>query len=151
MAAPNPLPPEPSTPDLVAEINTWVFANFGWYGLIALATLSLLFAAWWNWDKLKTLPGFRSLVNRPKQQPIPRADPAKFSILLAHLEHDSNDEQRSLVMQTLAEFAGIQVLDLDRQIAPKAADVGEVERLGHDQARGYLVEAQARWCCGARC
>ncbi len=144
MAAPNPLPPENSTPNLVAEINTWLFSNFGWFGPIALAAVSTLFAAWWNWDKLKTLPGFRSLVNRPKQQPIPRADPAKFSILVARLEHDSNDEQRRLVMQSLAEFAGIQVLALDRQIAPEATDVGAAERLGHDLARGYLVAAQAQ-------
>lgn len=144
MDTPNPLPPEPSTPDLAAEINAWFFASFGWTGLIVIAVASSLIYVWRNWEELQKLPGIRFLVNRPTQQPIPRADPAQFSILVARLEHDSNDEQHRLVLQTLSEFAGIQVLALDRQIAPEAADAGAAERFGHDQARSYLVVAQAQ-------
>jgi len=144
VAAPNPLPPEHSTPDLVAEIKAWFFAIFGWSGLIVIAVASSLIYVWRNWEELQKLAGIQFFVNRLKQQPIPRADPTQFSILVARLEHDSDDEQRRVVMQSLSEFSGIQVLALDRQITPEAADAAEGERLSHDLARSYLVAARAQ-------
>lgn len=150
MAAPNPLPPDNSTPDLPAKSKARRFVQgrlvataFVTTFIIALVTAFATDAGGWAWDKLKNQPIVWAVVNSFKQ-PIPRADPSRFSILVARLEHDSDDEHHRLVMQSLNEFKGIQVRDLGQQIAPESADAGVVERLGHDQARRHLVEFQAQ-------
>jgi len=75
--------------------------------------------------------------------PIPKADPNRFSILVAHLENDTNREYDRLIVEALKEFEGIQVLALDRTIPLEGPVPEEAEKGGHESARRYLKQSGA--------
>ncbi len=93
---------------------------------------------------LELIPGASSIYNR--LHPIPKADPARFSIALAHLQNDDGQNMEGFIARALKNFdrpLGIQFLQFDRTINLKdQSDTSE--RAGHEQARRYLKDSGAQ-------
>ncbi len=124
-------------------VREWIHRRFGRRGLIVLALIGFVAAAWIYREDIKALPGISTLLDYLFQDSIPQADPARFSVLVAHLENDANDEHRRLIIETIREFTGVQALRLDRTI-PLGGSIPEVvESEGHERARAYLSESGA--------
>jgi len=75
--------------------------------------------------------------------PIPKADPHRFAIALAHLAHDSSHEVERLTIESVRDLAGVQILRFDRTISAEGPIPEESEREAHDMARGLLRESSA--------
>src|SRR6266568_3146393 len=58
------------------------------YGRRVLIVGFVLYLLWsnWNWSTVKDLPGVSTVVKWWSQAPLPKADPRRFAIALAHLE-----------------------------------------------------------------
>jgi hypothetical protein len=113
--------------------------------VIAVMTAGGLIA--WHWDKVKGLPGVSALVSRISgleiwQQRLPLADPERFSVAIAHLEHDQDQQYETLLIEVLKDFTGegktVQILRFDRTVSLSGTKPEESEQAGHDQARRYL-------------
>lgn len=132
---------EDGKPPSPGEIfRKWVYSRFGVnWGFVVLILLVAASYAFMNWDKVKTWPG----VIYATRERIPSADHNRFSVLIAHLEKDTNHEHELLIVEALKEIEGIQVLSLDRTIPLKGAVPEEMEKRGHEEARNYLRKSGA--------
>ena len=117
----------------------WIAIRFGWVGLVVLACLGI----WWQRDHIIVLPGVAPLVARVADMGLPKAEPGKFNIALAHLEGDDKHEMERLIRESLAEFPNVATLSFDRLIASKQGSTDKDERDGHEQARRLLNAANA--------
>lgn len=139
---------EPPSADLKKLIEQWVSNHLGVKGTIALAMLLALGAIWWNWEKIRKLPGVVGFLDRRTRRPkplapLPKATAGRFTIAVAHLEGDQNGEQERLLVTALEEFGLVQVLLFDRIIAAQGRSVEETVKAGHEQARTLLAESNA--------
>jgi len=75
--------------------------------------------------------------------PLPKADPRRFAIGLAHLIHDDRQELERLVVESLRDLAGIQILQFDRTLSAEGAVPEASERDAHEMARALLHESMA--------
>jgi hypothetical protein len=118
-------------------------------GLRGAAIVVLLLIAGWqivsHWESVKTLPVISSVVKWKSEDSLPHADPHRFAIALAHLEHDKDHHYEDLIIKDLMKnFASdsderaVQILQFDRTISLKGFQPEEGEKAGHDQARKYL-------------
>ena len=98
----------------------WLFLqisqHLGRSGLLIILTVFFLGFTYWNWNNVRTLPGIAQIVDHFSRWSIPTADPNRFSILVAHLQNDASNEQEHLIIESLKECEGIQVLSLGRTI-----------------------------------
>jgi|GWRWMinimDraft_9_1066018.scaffolds.fasta_scaffold00094_5 tetratricopeptide (TPR) repeat protein len=129
------------TPDLWEEVRAWAYAHYGSGGLAAIVVAGLIFYIWTHWGDVKKWPGAAWLIEYFTRQPVPKAEPARFSVMVARLADDEQGEYATLIAALLAEFQGIQILSLDRTIEMK--DAGENKTAGHMAARTYLEESGA--------
>ena len=123
-------------PELVRD---WVPQRFGLAGLIVLTCLGI----WWQWDQISALPGVEPLVARVADKALPKGEPGKFNVALAHLEGDDKHEMERLIRESLAEFPNVATLSFDRLITSKQGSTDKDERDGHEQARRLLNAANA--------
>jgi tetratricopeptide (TPR) repeat protein len=72
---------------------------------------------------------------------LPHADPSKFTVLVAELDHDEGNSARDAIVIALENTAGIVVDRLDTAIP--AGRTSEVEA-GHECARKYLKDSGAK-------
>ena len=77
------------------------------------------------------------------REPLPKTDPERFAVAVAHLENDENGELERLIVEDLEEFEGVQVLSVDRTIRLTGAAREQSEKRGHEEARRYLAETGA--------
>ena len=134
---------EEKVPALGDVVKAWSFRRFGVRGLVALALIPVAFFLWTEWDKVKTWPGLAPIMTYLTREPLPVADPKRFSVVVAHLEDDVDQQHERLIVRLLQDFEGIQVLALDRTIPVKGPVPEEREREGHQVARDYLKESHA--------
>jgi hypothetical protein len=111
---------EQDPPEIGKLIRQSIYRRFGLRGLVALALVGFALAAWTKWDDIRTLPGPATLLAYLSEDPVPKADPNRFAVLVARLENDGNDELQQLILQLMQPFGGVQVLRLDRTIAVDA-------------------------------
>jgi tetratricopeptide (TPR) repeat protein len=130
-------------PTLGELIQAQVFRRYGIPGIVLVAVLCAAFAVWTDWEKVEKIPGVSRLIEYVSRAAVPRADPTRFSVLIAHLANDREHQNEQLIVQLLQEFKGVQVLALDREISPASAILDEDEREGHALARRYLSESGA--------
>ncbi len=125
-------------------IYEFVFKNLGiCIGSILIILLFAIGLVWWKWGEIYKLPFVSSTISHLSRWSVPKADPNRFSILVAHLDNDTNREQELLTVEALKEFEGVQVLRLDRKISLEGPVPEEEEKNGHEKARGYLKESGA--------
>ena len=134
--------------DLKSLIVKWVVGHFGTRGIVLLAIATAIATAWWNWDKLRTLPGIAYFVNKrakrsQKLASLPTPDAGRFAVAEAHLENDTKPEQEDLVVASISESGAAQTLRFDRTITQQGANVEQDIKAGHEQARHLLAESGA--------
>lgn len=76
------------------------------------------------------------------QAPLPKADPQRFAVALAHLEHDKEQQYERLIRELLKDFEGVQLLQFDRTISLEGTQPEESEKKGHARARQYLKDSE---------
>jgi tetratricopeptide (TPR) repeat protein len=129
-------------PDPLAALKRLVHKYLGYGGFVIFLVLL------WALDKcafdLVRFPGVDTLVQRLTQKSLPRADPARFSVAVAHLSGDTpNYANENVLIQDLTELKGIKVLRFDRTIDLSAGNPEEAEKQGHLQAQSYLSQSGA--------
>ncbi|MFZ0887452.1 MAG: tetratricopeptide repeat protein, partial [Candidatus Binataceae bacterium] len=139
-------------PDIWAEIRAWVYSRFGVAGLVLLAVLVFVACRWEIKSILDLLVdpllnAFREAVLEPiLQKPLPKADPNRFAVAVAHLENDQDGKVEGYLREALKNFEeklGVQPLEFDRTIRLRGQPE-EAERAGHQQAREYLKKSGAQ-------
>ncbi len=134
---------EGKAPDVRELFRKWVYDRLGIPGLVLLVVLAFAGTAWLKWDDVKkwilAYPGVADVILPPP----PRADPKRFSIMVAHLEKDTEGQLEHLIVEDLARFKGIQVLALDRVIPLGGPIPEQMETRGHDRAANYLKQTGA--------
>ena len=130
-------------PDLWERFRAWVFGRFGVPGLIVVACTSAALFAWTQWDKVSTWPGVHAIVELVSRAPVPKADPERFSVLVAKLNRDdANDTLGNQIYEVLKEFSGIQALP-HRTLASDGRITEAMEIEAGEAARRYLQESGA--------
>jgi len=94
-------------------------------------------------DKASKFPGVPQFVAWLKSWPIPRADPTRFSVMVAHLHNDTARGQEQLIVEALKEFEGVQVLLLDRTIPLEGPASEETQKQGQESALRFLKKSGA--------
>jgi hypothetical protein len=88
-ASPAP-PPQEELPDLSKWVQRLIYQWFGRRGLVIVAILIVVVPlVWSNWSTVRDLPGVATIRMWVSQAPLPTADPQRFAVALAHLEHDA--------------------------------------------------------------
>ncbi len=116
----------------------------GRLGIVIFIILLLAFGSWWQWDRVRQLPGIKNVVALVSRESLPKADPKRFAVVVAHIEDDQGREIEKLIIEALKEFEGVQALHLDRVIPLEGAYPEEMERRGHTRAREYLKKSGAQ-------
>ena len=123
--------------DFLGRRGGELYKRYGRYGV----ALVVVFGIWWNWSTIYTLPGVSSLLDLARpilEKPLPPHDPQLFSIAIAHLQNDQDEEIERMLVETIQEFEGIQVAQFDRMILSGKVSSAETIRGGHHQALKYL-------------
>ena len=148
IVAPDITPPT-STDDKPPDIKSFVWKIVsrcfkGGLGIVIFIILLMTFGSWWQWDKVRQLPGIKNVVALVSRESLPKADPNRFAVIVAHIEGDQGQEVEKLIMETLKEFEGIQPLHLNRLIPLERAYPEDREKRGHTKAREYLKKSGAQ-------
>ncbi len=125
-----------------AGVSTFQRLRKKWGWLVAVG-----FVLWQGWtyrEHIAALPGISAAMNWISRGPIPHADEKRFSILVANLVGDQNQENKTLVLDELSKFEGVQILSLDREIIPEDEEQRVAEENGHKKAKEYLSESHAQ-------
>ena len=139
------MPEESTSPNPPEIVRRWVVQRVGvrWAAVI-FATVGTAWFLFTKWDDVRKWPIVGPSVTRWNQRPIPKADPNRFSVMVAHLENDDEKHgQERLIVEALKEFEGVQVLSLDRTIPLEGSVPEAMENRGHETARGYLNRSGA--------
>lgn len=84
--------------------------------------------------------------NAPEPAPpatLPTADNRRFAIAIAHLTHDRDNETERLIVESLRDLAGVQILRFDRMISADGPVPEDSEREAHTFAQELLNESSA--------
>lgn len=111
--APTPIPSSPSQnpQEDFSDPGKWfwryIYRRFGLLGWVLVALfVPIILWIWTNWSIVKTLPKVSSLVTWFIQAPLPKADPQRFAVALAHLEYDKDQQYEHLIREALKDFEG---------------------------------------------
>jgi tetratricopeptide (TPR) repeat protein len=74
---------------------------------------------------------------------LPSADKSRFGIAIAHLTHDRDGEQERLLVDSLRDLSGVQILQFDRTISAEGPIPEQSERNAYSEAQAYLAETSA--------
>ncbi len=149
--------PQPSTsqktPDVNEELKRQFYQRYGLWGLVVLSVILLViggvFEIWRNWNTARTRPGIKQILAWFDRSELPKADPERFTVALAHLEHDEAGQSEKLILEALDEqFASreknaVQILCFDRTIQREGADPEASVNAAHKEARAYLDQSGA--------
>jgi tetratricopeptide (TPR) repeat protein len=89
-------------------------------------------------------PAKKPSTAQPEQPaPIPKADRRRFAIAMAHLTHDINQHVELLILESIRDLRGVQILRFDRTLSAEGPIPEESLRHAHDAARALLAESSA--------
>lgn len=144
-SGPDGIPPAPEKgpPTLKSLLHQWLYQRFGTWGLLTLALVSLTFFVWWNWDKVSTLPLVSQLVEVLSRKSLPSAPAGKFTVAVARLENDKGREYEHLIRESLDEYEGIEVIEVDRDVMSEQTVSDQRFKEGEARAQKYLEKTGA--------
>jgi hypothetical protein len=105
------------------EITKLIKEEYGIRAALLPLVLFLIGLAWWNFDKLKTLPISGQIIQSLSEASLPRASGKFFSVGFVHLEGDKDGEYEKLLHEELKSISGIEVLQIDRNISSKESSL----------------------------
>lgn len=80
-------------------------------GIMGSALLVSAILIWWDWDKVRMLPGLQWAIDWVQElRPPPQASGTKFSIALATLENGPDGRHWNVLVEALAPQRGIELL-----------------------------------------
>jgi tetratricopeptide (TPR) repeat protein len=133
-------------PDLMRDwFHNWLTQLVGpqWMPII-IAVAIIAWAITHYWDKITSHPFVSPVLSLIFRKRLPKADPSRFAVAIAHLDNDKNHQHEHFIVDALQDFEGIQVLSVDRTIFLKAtAPEHEKQKSGHAKARQYLKKSRA--------
>ncbi len=143
---PSSSPENGKPPELKEWLKNKVYPRYGFSGyLVLMLLLGVVGGLWWQWDKVKEVPGVSALMVWWSQQPLPHASGTKFAVAVAHLEHDKDQEHERLIVEALQEeFKDIEVLRFDRTLSLEGTQPEERVKAGHTTAQKYLKHSGAQ-------
>lgn len=94
-------------------------------------------------EKVAGWPLLPGIVEWVRQEPVPKGDPQKLSVLVAHLKGDKDNQVHDNILTLLAEFQGVQALRLDRTLQGDDPDPQKANSEGHEQAKRILAQSGA--------
>ncbi|KAF0232492.1 MAG: Tetratricopeptide domain [Desulfovibrionaceae bacterium] len=135
--------PDPFNPSDWSQLALkWMFEHLGILGAITLGLVGLAVLAWWNWDKIKALPGVGSVLSWRR---LPKASPGHFTVLVAELQNDPKGDHRTNLMAALREkIVGIAVAPLGRCLGGMGSGSHESIDESRVKARRFLRETGAQ-------
>lgn len=145
-------PPEMKAPTPSEWLRNLLFRRFGIVGIFVAGVGSVLlyvaihivFPLWSNWSSARAWPGVPALIAGWKTEPISKANPKRYAIVVADLVDDPGQEHSTLLVTLLREFPGFQVIPIHRTISlPAGSDSDAQEAAAHRVAVKYLEESGA--------
>jgi len=135
--------PDPFNPSDWSQLALkWVSEHLGILGVITLGVVGLAVLAWWNWDKIKALPGVGHVLSWRR---LPKASPGHFTVLVADLQNDPKGDHRTNLMAALREkIVGIAVAPLGRCLGGMGTGSHESAEESRVKARRFLNETGAQ-------
>jgi tetratricopeptide (TPR) repeat protein len=94
-------------------------------------------------DAVTSKPNDRTPNSAEGPAPLPTADRNRFAIAVAHLTHDRECEQERLIVESLRDLSGVQILRFDRTISAEGLIPEQSERNAQREAQAYLAESSA--------
>ncbi|MBN1868649.1 tetratricopeptide repeat protein, partial [Candidatus Sumerlaeota bacterium] len=135
---------EKTPPGLGDLIREWAWERYGVWGLLVIAAIVFAGLVIWRWEHVRKHPILGLFSNLFSRWRIPKADPDRYSVLVARLENDPNREHERRIADTIArEIEGVQVLRLDRIIPLEGPNLEEMEKRGQARAREFLRRSGA--------
>ena len=97
---PTPTSPPPIPQEELPDPWKWFRqVIFRWLGLPGLILVAVLSVVWSNWSTVKDLPGVATIRTWVCQAPLPKADPQRFAVALAHLEGDKDHQYERFIRE----------------------------------------------------
>ncbi len=116
-----------------------VFPKLVRFRLLLLVITVVLLAGVSQWDSISRLGFVAGMLDNFKMKSLPEASPRQFSVAVAHIEADQNNDVEKLVTESLKGIRGIDLLRFDRTSGILAADRPlDAEKEAHAQARTWL-------------
>ena len=136
-------------PDTTPEIEKIIYKIISYYfeytpGVIIFFIVLLLAVLWWNWKRVRQLPGFKKAVYWLTKKSLPKADPNRIAVAVAHIDDDKEREVEKLITEALNEFKGIQPLCFDELITIEGSYPEDREKDGYTKARKLLKKTGAQ-------
>jgi tetratricopeptide (TPR) repeat protein len=144
-----PSPPAPAETKAPEPLPSWdtikekIWRRYRWRGFIPLALLAGFLYIWTHSKEISEWPGVHTVVERVTQDSIPHATRGTFSVAVAHLDNDRDQEHERLIFAALGQFPGIEVLRFDRVITARGDKLKQGSQAGHEQARELIKQAGA--------
>ena len=125
----------PTLSDLVRQ---HMFRRFGLPGIAVFAFIAFLIPFFYSNTDLGTWPGISHMLSYIKERSLPKPDAERFSVLIARLERDSDNDYQRLIIETLRDFQGMQIVAVDEIIPVEGAVPEQMVQSGHKIAQGIL-------------
>ena len=132
---------------ICSKLYRRVRERWGAWAANTLAALLFIVAltglAWWNWDKIKTLPFVEPMCEWVNRKPLIKAVPGTFTVLVADLDNDPAGERKKNIITALGKIEGIAVEPLARCPGGTGAGTQAFEK-SREEVREYLRETGAQ-------
>ena len=107
----------------------------------ALVALVVIKWAVSNLETIKSIPGLRRFGEFMMKRDVPETDPSRYTVAVCRLDHDDDNAEQRLVVESLSEFPAIQALALDDRIRVRGQDPEQAVAAGHEKARRLLLHS----------
>jgi tetratricopeptide (TPR) repeat protein len=135
---------EEKAPKLRDWLRQQAFRRFGMWGVAVLSVLWVASQFVAHVDDVSRWLGVPSLVTYLNRDPVPQADPSRFSVAVTTLDGDSPGEAcKREIVHALRDFRGIEVLGIDRELSVEGSVPEAQERAAHQQALRLMEQSHA--------
>ena len=127
--------------EILASIQQWLFSWAGGAGLVSFAVLAFIFKQWgatWIAGLGKRIIRLLLLL-----LPLPNAKPKSFAISITNLAGDAENQVKHLIMASLADAKGVEILDVDRKIDCRKSSREDALQCAQAKARRFAVKTGA--------
>lgn len=115
----------------------------GTFGWIAALGFALIIGFFTIFDAAK-IPFVSDILNKVYERPLPASSSKKLTVAIVHIDGDQNDEVQKMIVHSLIDVPGFEVVRFDRHIDILTTDdPSTAEENSKKIAKKLLIEAQA--------